>query len=66
LFLQSSKLSHFLFSALQESYSDVAEKFQPHGFFYSVSPEIARKHVTVTSVPSVFVYKENTQYLFPG
>lgn len=51
---------------LWESYSDVAEKFQPHGFFYSVSPEIARKHVTVTSVPSVFVYKENTQYLFPA
>jgi thioredoxin domain-containing protein 10 len=51
---------------LWESYSDVAEKFQPHGFFYSVSPEIARKHVTLMSVPSVYVYKENSHYFFPA
>jgi hypothetical protein len=54
------------FSIFQETYSDVAEKFQPHGFFYSVTPEIARKLVTVTSVPSVFVYKEKSHYFFPG
>ncbi|XP_021924903.1 protein disulfide-isomerase TMX3 isoform X2 [Zootermopsis nevadensis] len=49
---------------LWETYSYVAERFQPHGFFYSVSPGIARKHVTVTSFPSVFVYKEKLHYFF--
>jgi hypothetical protein len=54
------------FTVFQETYSDVAEKFQPHGFFYSVSQEIARKHVTVMSFPCVYVYKEKSHYFFPG
>ncbi|XP_069701598.1 protein disulfide-isomerase TMX3 isoform X1 [Periplaneta americana] len=51
--------------SLWDTYSDVAEKFQPHGFFYSVLPEIAKKHITFTTHPTVFVYKENSHYFFP-
>ncbi|XP_046396387.1 protein disulfide-isomerase TMX3 isoform X1 [Ischnura elegans] len=51
---------------LWESFYSVAEKFQPYGFFYAVSEEIARKHVKLKSAPVVFVYKENMFYFFDG
>lgn len=50
---------------LWDTYSEIAEKFQPYGFFYSVSPEIAKKHITFTAHPTVFVFKENSYYFFP-
>ncbi|GLV33639.1 Thioredoxin-related transmembrane protein 3 [Carabus blaptoides fortunei] len=42
----------------------VAERFQPHGFFYAVSNEIAKKHVDIDDLPAVFVYKESCHYFF--
>lgn len=50
---------------LWELYYDVAERFQPYSFFYSLSPELTKKHVNNEKEPSVFVYKENTVYFFP-
>ncbi|XP_063235483.1 LOW QUALITY PROTEIN: protein disulfide-isomerase TMX3 [Bacillus rossius redtenbacheri] len=41
-------------------YSDVAENFQAQGFFYAVSPEIAKNYVNLKNTPSVFVFKENS------
>ncbi|XP_075225053.1 thioredoxin-related transmembrane protein 3 [Lycorma delicatula] len=49
---------------LWTTYSEVAERFQPHGFFYSVPPEIASKHVWLKDPPAVLVYKENSHYFF--
>lgn len=49
---------------LWETYYQVAEVFQPHGFFYSVSQEIARKHVRLKEPPEIFVYKEKHHYFF--
>ncbi|RZF39530.1 hypothetical protein LSTR_LSTR001051 [Laodelphax striatellus] len=51
---------------LWDTYSEVAEKFQPHGFFYAVPPEIARKHFQIMELPVVLVYKESSIYLFDG
>lgn len=50
---------------LWQTYNTVAEKFQPHGFFYSVPNEIAKKHVDIDDLPAVFVYKESCHYFFP-
>lgn len=52
------------FGPLWEVYSEVAEKFQPHGFFYSTSEYIAKHHISAKDIPSVFVYKETTFYEF--
>lgn len=55
-----------LFICLKETYHDAAEKFQPHGFFYSVSPEFAHKHTSFPMTPSITVYKEGEFYFFEG
>uniref|UniRef100_A0A224XD20 Protein disulfide-isomerase tmx3 n=1 Tax=Panstrongylus lignarius TaxID=156445 RepID=A0A224XD20_9HEMI len=49
---------------LWEIYYDVAERFQPHSFFYAASHDLVKRHVKVKDLPTVFVYKENTHYLF--
>lgn len=52
--------------SLWNAYFTVAETFQPHGFFYAVSNEIAKKHVDIDDLPVVFVYKESCHYFFTG
>lgn len=50
---------------LWDAYHSVAEHFQPHGFFYATSGEIAEKHFDVDTVPAILVYKEKSHYYFP-
>lgn len=50
---------------LWTAYSSIAEIFQPHGFFYSTSREIADRHFQIDALPVVLVYKENNHYHFP-
>uniref|UniRef100_A0A1B6DVR0 Thioredoxin domain-containing protein n=2 Tax=Clastoptera arizonana TaxID=38151 RepID=A0A1B6DVR0_9HEMI len=47
-------------------YYDVAEKFQPHGFFYSTSHSISRPYIHLRDSPAIFVFKENSHYYFNG
>lgn len=47
-------------------YNQVAGQFQPFGFFYTVSNEIAKKHVDIDELPAVFVHKESCHYFFPS
>ncbi|KAK6630954.1 hypothetical protein RUM44_003126 [Polyplax serrata] len=49
-----------------DTYFSVAEKFQPHSFFYCISKHLLKPHVNVKSEPTIFVYKENTMYFFEG
>ncbi|KAL0271501.1 UNVERIFIED_CONTAM: hypothetical protein PYX00_008580 [Menopon gallinae] len=49
-----------------EAYYEIAEKFQPHGFFYCISHDLIQEHVSVKSEPAIFVYKENTVYFYEG
>lgn len=51
--------------SLWAAYSSIAETFQPHGFFYSTTREIAERHFQIDALPVVLVYKENTHYHFP-
>lgn len=51
---------------LWDIYNQVAEQFQPHGFFYTASTEIAKKHVDIDDLPAIFVYKESMHYFFSG
>lgn len=39
--------------------------FQPHGFFYATSVDVANRHFTVDTLPAVIVYKEHSHYYFP-
>lgn len=50
---------------LWTAYLSIAEIFQPHGFFYSTSREIADRHFQIDTLPVVLVYKENNHYHFP-
>ncbi|GLH03080.1 Protein disulfide-isomerase [Gryllus bimaculatus] len=50
--------------SLWEVYSEVAEKFQPHGFFYSTGEKIAKNHAEIKKAPTVFVFKETVFYEF--
>lgn len=54
------------FFPLQEVYYEIAEKFQPYGFFYCISHDLIQEHVSVKSQPAIFVYKENTAYFYEG
>lgn len=51
---------------LWDIYNQVAEQFQPHGFFYAASTEIAKRHVDIDDFPAVLVYKESMHYFFSG
>nr|CAD7429627.1 unnamed protein product [Timema monikensis] len=70
--LDNIKNSHSLFfiyvgeqnGPLWDTYAEVAETFQPHGFFYAVSSLLVKKHVTLMRSPTLFVFKENAYYLF--
>lgn len=50
---------------LWDTFYAVAEVFQPHGFFYATSEDIARRHFDIDTHPSVLVYKERSHYYFP-
>uniref|UniRef100_A0A1B0DK03 Uncharacterized protein n=1 Tax=Phlebotomus papatasi TaxID=29031 RepID=A0A1B0DK03_PHLPP len=41
------------------------ETFQPHGFFYATSMEIAREHFDIDTLPAVNVYKERSHFYYP-
>nr|CAD7570484.1 unnamed protein product [Timema californicum] len=70
--LDNIKNSHSLFfiyvgeqnGPLWDTYAEVAETFQPHGFFYAVSSLLVKKHVTLMRSPTLFVFKENSYYFF--
>lgn len=47
-----------------EAYFDVAEKFQPHAFFYATSSNIAKMHVKIDKTPSIFVYKDKSHFFY--
>ncbi|CAG2063705.1 unnamed protein product [Timema podura] len=72
--LDNIKSSHSLFfiyvgeqnGPLWDTYAEVAETFQPHGFFYAVSSLLVKKHVTLMRSPTLFVFKENSYYFFEG
>lgn len=69
--LKTNNALFFMFVGVQEGtlweiYNQVAEKFQPHGFFYAASTQIAKRHVDVDDLPAVFVYKESMHYFFPS
>ncbi|XP_055687912.1 protein disulfide-isomerase TMX3 [Lutzomyia longipalpis] len=50
---------------LWDTYASVAEVFQPHGFFYATSFEIARDHFDIDTLPAVIVYKERNHFYYP-
>lgn len=50
---------------LWDTYHSVAEYFQPYGFFYATSGDIAEKHFDIDTVPSILVYKEKSHFYFP-
>lgn len=50
---------------LWETYHSVAEYFQPHGFFYATSGDVAEKHFDIDTVPAILVYKEKSHFYFP-
>lgn len=52
-------------SVLWDTYYAVAEIFQPHGFFYATTEEIAKRHFNIDTHPAVLVYKERNHYYFP-
>ncbi|KAJ6641473.1 Protein disulfide-isomerase TMX3 [Pseudolycoriella hygida] len=68
--LKTNNKIFFIFIGKQEgalwtTYQSVAEYFQPHGFFYATSDDIAGKHFDIDTVPSVIIYKEKSHFYFP-
>lgn len=51
--------------ALWDTFYNVAEVYQPHGFFYATSVDIAKKHFEIDTIPTIMVYKERNYYHFP-
>lgn len=49
-----------------EIFYEIAEKFQPHSFFYCISHHLIQEHIQVRKNPAILVYKENTHYFFDG
>lgn len=47
-----------------ETYYAVAERFQPHGYFYASPHDIAKRHVNSKDPPGVYVFKEKALYPF--
>lgn len=52
-------------SLLWDSFYNVAEAYQAHSSFYATTPEIARLHFDIDTIPSILVYKEKTHSYFP-
>lgn len=50
---------------LWDSFYNVAEVYQAHSSFYATTPEIARQHFEIDTIPSILVYKEKTHSYFP-
>lgn len=51
--------------SLWDNYYAIAEIFQPNGFFYATTEEIAKAHFAIDTHPSVIVYKDKSHYYFP-
>lgn len=51
--------------SLWTTYHSIAEIFQPYGFFYTTSKEIASRHFDISTLPTILVYKDNNHYHFP-
>lgn len=47
-------------------FSNHAEKYQAHSWFYALPHEIAIKHLNPPNETSVFVYKEEEIFYFKG
>lgn len=50
---------------LWDTYYAAAENYQPHGFFYVTSADLASQHFEIKDLPTVIVYKEDNHYHFP-
>lgn len=50
---------------LWDVFYSAAESYQPHGYFYATSVEIAKRHFGIDTVPAALVYKERSHYYFP-
>lgn len=67
--LKNENPLYFLFvgnydGPMWEAYYAVAERFQPHGYFYASPHDIAKRHVNLKDPPGVCVFKEKSQYPF--
>lgn len=50
---------------LWDSFYNVAEVYQAHGSFYATTPEIAKQHFEIDTIPAILVYKEKAHTYFP-
>lgn len=49
---------------LWDIYHSVAEHYQPHGFFYATTADIAVNHFEIIHTPTILVWKENKHFHF--
>lgn len=68
--LKGSHTIFFMFVGQQdgivwETYYTASERYQPHGFFYATSDELANQHFNIEKLPSIIVYKEENHYFYP-
>ncbi|GBP19903.1 Protein disulfide-isomerase TMX3 [Eumeta japonica] len=49
---------------LWEIYSNHAEKYQPHSWFYVMSHEVVKRDISTQRDNVIFVYKDNSSYIF--
>lgn len=68
--LKSNNLIFFTYvgkqdGVLWDTFYSVAEIYQPHGFFYATSEDIAKRYFEIDTHPAVLVYKERNHYYFP-
>ncbi|KAF7273179.1 thioredoxin-related transmembrane protein 3 [Rhynchophorus ferrugineus] len=50
---------------LWDVYYSIAVNMQPYVHFYSASAEIAKHHIKIKELPTVFVHKEGSHYYYP-
>lgn len=48
-----------------DTYYASAKYFQPHGFFYATSKDLASQHFELEYLPTVIVYKEESHFHYP-
>lgn len=68
--LKSNNPTFFIFVGKQngllwDTFYATAEVYQPHGFFYATTDEIAKRHFAIDTHPAILVYKERSHYYFP-
>lgn len=51
---------------LWHAYQEAALQMQPYSYFYSSQSDLAMQNLELGNIPTVFVYKENALYFFPG